>query len=177
MHKRPINFGSSIGKPKHKPNVANPKIIAPIEVIVRYTSIYDVTWASNGWLMRCFMASGFSHCYSSIIGMIIYYPFLLTLIMFNPYIYILLLSIVFILSAIMALGVPWFTTWNCHVLELFGIAFMEFLTLPCSADSPWCDSPAGGAPEMARNVLQIEGRAEQVLQIHTVNDRRPEVHC
>ena len=29
MHKRPINFGSSIGKPKHKPNVANPKINIP----------------------------------------------------------------------------------------------------------------------------------------------------
>ena len=35
------------------------------------------------------------------------------------------------------------------------------MKLPCSADSPWCDSPAGGAPEMARNVLQIEGCAQK----------------
>ena len=131
MHKRPINFGSSIGKPKHKPNVANPKIIAPIEVIVRYTSIYDVTWASNGWLMRCFMASGFSHCYSSIIGMIIYYPFLLTLIMFNPYIYTIIIHCFYTVchygigsTMVYHVKLPRFgTLWYC----LYGVPHLAML--------------------------------------------------
>ena len=75
------------------------------------------------------MASGFSHCYSSIIGMIIYYPFLLTLIMFNPYIYIYYYYPLFLYCLPL-----WH--WEYHGLPREIATFWNSLVLPLWSSSP-----------------------------------------